>query len=230
MRRLLAAILIAAAAAPSPAAERRFTITSFDRIRLDGPFSVTVKTTVAPFAMARGRAAALDRVIVEMQGRTLVVRRDRNGWGGDSDSANQPVEIAVGTHELTAAWVNGSGSLAVDKVRGLKFDLSVAGSGSADVGSVEVDQLKVGLLGSATGKLQGKALRLAAGIDGSSALDAPDLTARDAFITSSGPAIVEVTATQTAKVNASGAATVTLRGRPACTNRLEGSATVSGCK
>ena len=169
-------------------------------------------------------------MIIDTQGRTLVVKRDRNGWGGDSEAANQPVEISLGTHDLSAAWVNGSGSLSIDKVSGLKFDLSVAGAGSVDIGSIAVDQLKVGLAGSATGKLSGKALRLAAGIDGSSDLQATELTAADAFITASGPATVGVTATQTAKVTASGAATISLRGRPACTNRLDGSATVSGCK
>lgn len=228
--RLLLAALIAAAAAPGAAADRRFTITSFDRIRLDGPFAVSLKTNNSPYATARGTSAALDRVIVEMQGRTLVVRRDRNGWGGDSEAANQPVEIALGTHELSAAWVNGSGSLTIDKVRGLKFDLAIAGAGSVDIASADVDQLKIGLAGSATATLSGKALRLAAGIDGSSELQASELVSQDAFITASGPASVQVAATQTAKVNASGAATISLRGRPACTNRLDGSATVSGCK
>ena len=38
---------------------------------------------------------------------------------------------------LTAALVNGSGSLEIDKVRGLAFDLSVQGSGAARIGTVD---------------------------------------------------------------------------------------------
>jgi hypothetical protein len=228
--RILLPLLLMATAAPANAAERRFTITGFERVRVDGPFSVTLTTNSAPFARARGSAAALDRVVIEMQGRTLVVRRDRTGWGGNPGDADQSVEIALGTHELAGAWVNGSGSLAIDRARGLKFDLSVSGAGSAEIASTDVDQLRIGLLGTATSKVSGKALRLSASVDGSSSLQAGELTVKDAIITSGGPANVELTATQTAKVTARGAATVALRGRPACANRLEGSASVSGCK
>lgn len=230
MRFLLPAVLLCTVAAPAPAAERRFTITGFERIRVEGPFAVTLTTNSAPFARAQGTASALDRVIVEMQGRTLVVRRDRNGWGGNSADAGEPVEIALGTHDLSSATVNGSGSLSIDRVRGLKFDLSVAGAGLAEIASAEVDQLRIGLAGSALGKMQGKALRLSASLEGASALQAADLDVKDATIAASGPASIDLTASDTAKILAQGTAVVRLRGRPACTSRLEGSATVTGCK
>jgi len=231
MRTLLAAVMTAAVVAvPASAAERRFTITGFDRIRVDGPFAVTLTTNVAPFARASGSANALDRVVIEVQGSTLVVRRDRTGWGGNPGDADSAVQIALGTHDLSSAWVNGSGSLSIDKVRGLKFDLSVAGAGLGEIASVNVDQLRIGLMGSGMGRASGKALKLSASVDGASKLEAAALTVKDATITSGGPASVDVTATDTAKVTARGAATISLRGRPACTNRLEGSAVVSGCK
>jgi hypothetical protein len=230
MRLLLAAMILSAAAAPATGAERRFTVTGFERIRVDGPFAVTLATNTAPFASAQGSASALDRIVIEMQGRTLVVRRDRTGWGGSPKDADQSVEIALGTHDLSAAWVNGSGSLAIDRIKGLRFDLAVAGAGLADVAEADVDQLRVSLLGSAVGKIRGKALRLSTSVDGASALQGADLTVKDATISSTGPASVELTVTDTAKITAQGAGLVTLHGRPACTSRLEGSATVNGCK
>ena len=69
-------------------------------------------TGVAPFASASGSAAALDRVAIDVQGRTLVVHSNRSSWGGYPGEATGPVEISIGTHELSAAWLNGSGSLA----------------------------------------------------------------------------------------------------------------------
>ena len=61
-------------AAPAGAAERNYSVTSFDRIRIDGPYQVTLKTNVAPFARASGTQAALDGVSIKVEGRTLVVR------------------------------------------------------------------------------------------------------------------------------------------------------------
>lgn len=230
MRILLAAILLSAAASPASSAERRFTVTGFERIRVEGPFAVTLTTNKAPFARASGSSSALDRVVIEMQGRTLVVKRDRDGWGGNASEADQPVQVALGTYDLAAASVNGSGSLSIDRVRGLKFDLSVAGAGRAEIGAADVDQLGVGLVGSGVGKISGKALRLSAALDGASALQAGELTVKDSTIAINGPAILDLTATDTAKVTARGASLIRLQGRPACTNRLEGSAMVSGCK
>ncbi|QIK78560.1 DUF2807 domain-containing protein [Sphingomonas piscis] len=228
--RILLPFFLLAVAAPAGAAERSFTVTGFDKIRVDGPFKVTLATNVAPFAKVRGDARALNGVSIDVQGRTLIVRPDRAAWGGYPGDPEKPVEIALGTHDLASALVNGSGSLLIDKVRGLKFDLSVAGAGSADIGRMDVDQLRIGLVGTATSHVAGKALTLTTSVDGASMLQAADLSVKDATILSSGPAKVELTATNTAKVTARGAANIVLQGRPACTSRLEGSAGVTGCK
>ncbi|MEO6255536.1 MAG: DUF2807 domain-containing protein [Sphingomicrobium sp.] len=222
--------LSAIAATPAAAATRNFGVSGFDRIRVDGPFSVRLTTGVAPFAIASGTAAALDSVAIEVEGRTLVVHGNRSAWGGYPGDSKGPVEIAIGTHELSAAWLNGSGSLAIDKVRGLSFDLSVQGAGAASVGTVAVDILKVSISGAAGATLSGVAPKLTAIVRGVSSLDAAGLTATDAVIGAQGPATVKATVTGTAKVDAQGVAAVVLTGRPACTVKAIGSATVSGCR
>ena len=228
---LPALILIACAAAPAGAATRNFGVSGFDRIRVDGPFKVMLTTGVAPFATATGgSAAALDSVSIDVQGRTLVVRSNRSSWGGYPGAAKGPVEISIGTRDLSAAWLNGSGSLAVDKARGLSFDLSVQGSGSASVGSVAVDQLKIAMSGTASASIAGTAPKLTAVIRGISSLDASALAVKDAIIGAEGPATVRVNVTNTAKVDAQGAATIELAGNPACTVKAAGSASVSGCR
>src|SRR5215218_2218967 len=97
---LLAAALLAA---PAGAATRNFGISSFDRIRVDGPFKVRLKTGTAPFATASGDSAALDRIKIDVQGSTLVVKSSQSAWGGYPAQSNGPVEISLGTHDLTAA-------------------------------------------------------------------------------------------------------------------------------
>ena len=222
--------LLACVPSPADAATRNFGVSGFDRIRVDGPFKVRLTTGVAPFALAKGSGPALDSVTIDVQGRTLVVGSNRSSWGGYPGEAKGPVEISVGTHELTAAYLNGSGSLAIDKVRGLSFDLWVQGAGVASIDSAAVDQLKVSIAGTGSASVAGTAPKLTALVRGISTLDAAGLMVGDATIGAQGPATVRVTVTGAAKVDVQGAAVVDLAGKPACTVQAVGSATVSGCR
>jgi hypothetical protein len=230
MRRLLSALVLLALATPAAAASRNFGVSGFDRVRVDGPFKVDLRTGVAPFARATGSQAGIDTVVVEVQGRTLVVRQNRSAWGGYPGAMKGPVEIVIGTHDLSGAWLNGAGSLAIDRIKALSFDLSVQGSGSATVGLAQVDQLRVTLFGAANATLAGTAPQLTAVIRGAGSLDAARLTVKDATIGAEGNVTVAAAVTGTAKVQAQGTATVNLTGRPACTIRALGSASVSGCR
>ena len=226
----LAALLLAAAAAPAAAAERNFGINGFDRIRVEGPFRVRLATGVAPFARATGSPQGLDTIKLEVQGRTLIVRPNSSSWGGYPGRASGPVEISVGTHELIAASVNGSGTLAIDAVKGLAFDLSVQGAGSASIGTVAVDQLKVGIVGAGSATIAGNAPKLTALVRGISSLDASALAAKDAVLGADGPSTIRASVSNSAKVDATGTSHVELAGAPSCIVRSSGSATISGCK
>lgn len=229
--RLLAYTCAALAiAAPAAAANRSFTVTGFDRVRVDGPFMVRLTTGVAPFAKASGSPAALNGVSIEVQGRTLVVRKNPSSWGGYPGESPGPVEIAVGTHDLSTVWVNGAGKIAIDKAKGQSFDLSVQGPGSVEIGRLAVDRLKAGLSGSGSAVIGGSAAQVTAIARGTSSFDGSALTSKDATIGAEGTAVVKLTATNTAKIDTQGTATVDIGGRPACTVRASGSAVVSGCR
>ena len=230
MRIFTGLCLIVCAAAPAGAANRNFGVSGFDRIRVDGPYRVRVTTGVPPSAIATGPQRALDGMAIDVQGRTLVVRNAKQSWGGYPGAAQGPVEISIGTHELNAAWINGSGSVAINKVRGLSFDLSVQGSGSASIAAVDVDQFKLGIGGSGSAILAGKAPKLTANIRGISSLDASGLTIKDAVIGADGPATIKAIVTNSAKIQAHGTTTIELAGKPSCTVSSNGSASVSGCK
>lgn len=231
MKKLILAAFLLSAAAPAAAAERNFGVSGFDRVRIDGDYKVTLTVGVAPYAKARGSMRALDPVQVIVEGRTLVVRANRSAsWGGYPGESAGPVEVLVGTHELTAAFVNGAGSLSISKVRGLKFEASAQGAGAIAIDQVEVDQFQLGLAGAASARLAGKAGKLTAQVRGTSTLDGEGLTVKDAVIGAQGPAIVKLTATGTAKVDAIGVAAVTLAGTPSCVVTTKGSASVSGCR
>jgi hypothetical protein len=227
---LLAAAVLAATASPASAATRNFGISGFEKVRIEGPYKVRLATGVAPFASASGSPAAIDKVAIEMRGNTLLVHSSTSSWGGYPGRDSGPVEISLGTHDLSSAWLNGSGALAIDKVRGLKFDLSVQGAGAASIGAVDVDQLSIAVVGTGSATLAGQAGMVTAVVRGVSSLDAANLAAKDATIGAEGTASVAARVSNSVKVDGSGAVTVRLTGGPACTLRVGGSATVSGCK
>jgi len=224
---LLLASLPAAAAAPTT---RTFSVTGFDRIRLDGPYKVSLRTNVAPYARATGALASIDGLNMKVEGRTLVIRSGSGGWGGYPGEGRGPVTIDVGTHELSAVYITGAGALDIDRVKGLSFEISIQGSGTARVDQVDVDQMKVGVSGAGTTRLSGRAAKLTATVRGTSAFEADGLRVTDAVIGAEGPSVVRAQVTNSAKVDASGLVSVTLTGNPACSVKARGSASVEGCK
>jgi hypothetical protein len=226
---ILAFFIAAAAASPAGAVDRTLSVTTFDKIRIDGPYKVVLTTGVSPFAKVSGSPAAIDAVSVDQQGGTLVVRGNPSSWGGYPGKGSGPVEIAVGTQTLAAAFINGPGSLAIDKLKGLSFDLSVQGSGSASVANANIDQLKIGISGVGTVSIAGTAPRLTAIVRGTSSLDASALAVKDATIGAEGPAQIRLNASNTAKIDARGVSSIDVVGGAACTLTTQGSAVISGC-
>ena len=221
------AVILTLAATPATAAQRNFGVSGFNQIRIDGPYSVTVATGIAPFARASGSQSGIDRIAMRVEGTTLIIGQDHSNSNGQSSG---PVTIVVGTHELSRAAVNGVGSIAIDRARGLSFGLSMAGAGQGTIANVDVDQLRLAMSGSGSVKLSGRAPMFTAMVRGAGTLDASKLSVKDLTIIAEGPAMVLVTATNTAKVTAGGTTAVTLQGKPACTLKTVGSASVSGCR
>jgi hypothetical protein len=106
----------------------------------------------------------------------------------------------------------------------------VQGSGAADIGNVTADQLNVSLEGTAVAKLRGKAGKVTTLVRGMSTLDAGHLETPSADISVDGTATIDANVTDTVRVNGWGPATVRLTCRPACTLKVSGSASVSGCR
>ena len=218
------------AAAAAPTTERSFSIPGFDRVRIDGPYQVTLRTGVAPYARATGTPVSIDGLSVKVEGRTLVVRSGSGGWGGYPGEGRGPVTVEVGTHNLSAVYINGAGALMVDRVKGLGFEVTIQGAGLARIDQVDVDQLKVGISGSGTTRLAGRAAKLTTTVRGTSSFEADGLRVSDAVIGAEGPSIIRAQVTNSAKVDANGLASITLTGDPACTVKAHGSANVVGCK
>lgn len=227
MTRLLALLLFGLAATPSLAAERRFTITSFDRIRVEAPFDVVLATNKAPSAKAEGSVAALDTVDLRVEGRTLIVRQ-RSGWNGEGKGT--PVRITLGTPGLGWALLIGSGRLQVDRMRGLTVTLGLAGPGQLKVAELSADRVELLAGGSGTVALAGAAKTARFGTEGSVVLDASSLQTDELAIVAAGSAEVRAMARRNVNLTASGAATVALQTPVPCIQKVTGAATVANCR
>jgi hypothetical protein len=208
-------------------AERRYSLTDFERVQIDGPFQVRLSTGLSTAGSATGSPEALERVSVEVQGSTLRVRPNRSGWGGFPGQSSGPAPvITIRTRTLRAAVVNGSGSLSIDKAAGLRVELTVAGSGRLTVAAVQADNLAITMLGAGKLSLAGKAKQVKAVLQGSPELDAPGLSVDDLQLTTESAGNVALAAVHTAKVRSTGAGDVIITGPAACTVEALGAGTV----
>jgi hypothetical protein len=223
MNRIMAALALAAAlaslgAAPASAAERRYSVTEFDRVVVEGPYQVRLATGRSPGAAATGSEQALDRVSIEVQGTTLRIRPNRSAWGGYPGAAAGPVTIELSARTVRAASVHGAGNLSLGIIRSaLRLDLSVEGSGRIAAPEVEADTLTIGLLGSGRIEVAGRAAQLRASVHGWAELDASALTAQGANISTDTAGRVSATVAREARVNATGIGQVEIAGAAACT-------------
>jgi hypothetical protein len=221
MTRIFLALAALLAAAPALAAERRYTVTDFDRVQVEGPYEVVLATGRAPGAAATGTAEALDRVSVSVEGRTLKVRVNRSAWAANPAANPGPVRVVLSGHAMRSASVSGSGSLAVDKMSGLRLDLAVAGSGRIAVAKLEADMLSATLVGSGRMELAGAAKQLRATISGSGDFAAAGLKVEDAVIGADTAGAIALAGGRTVKLRVTGAGDIDISGDPACT--IEGS-------
>ncbi|HWT12740.1 MAG TPA: DUF2807 domain-containing protein [Allosphingosinicella sp.] len=218
-RILLALTALATAAAPAAAAERRYSVTDFERVVVEGPYIVRISAGRASSALASGSQAALDRVTVDVSGQTLRIRRNRSSWGGNPGAQEGPLTIELVSRTIRSVRLIGPGQVDVDRIRGLRADLIVEGSGRLSAGNVEADNLSLGLAGSGRIELSGTAEALTADIQGTGDVDGSALEAQSATVTTTTTGTVVLQVARAVNVNALGLGEVTILGRPACTVR-----------
>ena len=216
-RLLLAFAVLAAAAAPATAAERRYSVTDFDRIEVEGPYIVRLTTGRTTSAVANGSQAALDRATVDVSGGTLRIRRNRTSWTGEGGGQTSPLTIEVVTRTLRSAWLIGPASLEIENIEGLRVNLTVQGSGSLRATNVAADNLSIGLAGSGRLELSGTAETLTADIQGTGDVDAAQLRAENATITPTTSGTIALEVSNAAIVPSLGLGTLAIIGQPPCT-------------
>ncbi len=213
--RIVPALLFVPLLAAAPA-ERRYSVTEFDRLRVDGPYEVVLTTEGAPSARAQAaKAADLDGLLVEVEARELKVRA-KPGMRADG------VRLEVSTHGLRNVSVSGPAQVSINRMRAQRAAVSLSGSGGIAVEQVEADMLSLGAAGSGTLRIGGSAKTLKAAVAGTAELNGAALVADQAEVTSQTAGRTTIGARTTAKIRASGSGETIVTGSAACTVERRG--------
>lgn len=214
-----AALALALLPAAAGASDRSVGIGSFDRLRVEGPFRVTVATG-SPRVTVSGERQAIDAVEVEANGTTLVVRARSGVWDGPDgqrSSANaEPVVVTLSTPSLVSAYVIGAAQVSVAQMRGQRIDLSLSGTGALSVARADADQVNATVIGSGGIAVAGHAMRARLLTNGPGTIDAGGLAADDLTVRLDGPGETKGQARFTAQVVSTGLGRVTVAGNAKC--------------
>ncbi len=211
-----------------PSVSRSYTVGSFDRIEVAGPYKVEVRTGADPAVRAEGPERRMERMIVEVRGGELRISSERQrghnfGWGNGGDT----VRVVVTVPSLREAAIAGSGEIRIDSVRGERFAGKIAGSGELTVDSVEVADLAIGVAGSGEAAVRrGQAQKVKYEIAGSGDIDGRGVQAETAEVSIAGSGNVAGHASATANVKIAGSGDVEITGGARCTVSKHGSGDV----
>lgn len=218
MIRILAVLTPFLFAAPAVAADRTFSVGSFERLRVDGPFEVRVTTGGSPGARASGGRDLLERVDIDVNGTTLVVRMGNGGWGETPGKAGAaPPVIMLSTPRLVSAAVSAGARVSITKMVAQRIDVSVSGAGVLSIDKADTDQLNATLIGAGQINLGGRASRARLMTNGPGAIDASALTVNDLNVQLEGTGETKASARYTAQINSTGLGKVTVTGGAKCT-------------
>jgi hypothetical protein len=222
---IAAAALIAIS--PASAAEKRYGLTSFEAIEVNADVAVEVVTRAPISAVAIGTPDALDRLSVEARDGRLVISERKFAGDENRRAPRGAVTIRINAANLRSASIGGAGSLQIDRLKGTRVTLGLRGPGGLSVGTIETDRLSVLMIGNGTMTLGGTAKIAQMTLSGAGVFDASALTVGELNFESEGAGDHVVRAVKTAAVSARGIGKTVVLGKPVCTVRNIGNASVT---
>ncbi|RYD91551.1 MAG: hypothetical protein EOP61_27365 [Sphingomonadales bacterium] len=225
MAALFSLFLLTSAAAPD--GDRRYMVTGFDRVRVNGPFEVEI-VPGSNGATAQGEPLALDGLSLKVSGSTLVVNSGATGFARRKDDKPQATRIRITAPLLRSVSANGGAQIRVAEMRSARVDLALEGTGSMDVAGIRADEVFVGHNGMGTLKLAGTSglLRVRGAV--AATVDGSGFIAKDAILLWESMGALTIGVRYTAQISANGQGPVTILGKPECTIRGTAPVTCEG--
>lgn len=217
-----AAPLSAAEANPSPYQSRNIAVSTFDRLKVSGPFQVGVVVSDEPIQVRlQGPSALLADTIVAVEDGTLSIRfREGATWSWNPGSG---VNITVFTPSLTSVNLEGAAVVEVYGVRGETFAAATEGSGTVKATGLDVERVQLATGGSGGISVEGSAREATYVVGGSGSIDAMRLRVRNAHIAIGGSGSSYTNVSGTANIASTGSGRVEVVGGATCIKQPAGS-------
>jgi len=190
------------------AAERRYPVPQIDRIRVQGPFEVTVTAGPKTEVVVEGEGD-LDRADVRVEGSTLTL-------GGRIDASSTPLHIRVTADGVTAASVSTRGSLAIEAMPGDRIDLAVNGIGRLQVAGIRAGELRITAAGQGAITFAGEAKQVAMRVLGTFEVDGSALAADELTLYSGNDGAAKLNVRSHARITNVGPGAVAVAGHATC--------------
>lgn len=209
-----------------PVESRSFAAADFNNVTAATPDRIVIRRGDTFAVAARGRAALLDRLAIDVDGSTLRIRREGTMREADLDRLGTAV-VTVTLPRLTGITLAGSGEVMAEQVDGPNAALVLAGSGDMTVSNAMVQAMDVTLAGSGDISMTGRAERADVTVAGSGSVNGVTFGARRADVTVAGSGDVAMAVTDNADVTVLGSGDVAITGGATCTTSRRGSGNVT---
>lgn len=224
---IMLALSFAAIIAPVQAAERKFSISSFEDVRIIGSVNVFITTDRGISAKAEAaNREILDRVTLRKSGSQLIISVKPKAKNNSRFSANEPVTVTLSSYVIKSITHSGSGTVSLDKLGGRDPKARLNGFGVLTINDVDSDTLNVAMNGGGQMVISGQATKGQIQLLGSSIFDGSQLTLETLELIHRGPASSHVFVEKEANISNSGTGKILIDGRPNCSVKSGGSAEI----
>ncbi|HEY9090071.1 GIN domain-containing protein [Parasphingorhabdus sp.] len=202
------------------AAERKFSISSFEDVRIIGNINVSISTDrgVSASAEAANREV-LDRVLLRKNGSQLIVSVQPKTSNDSHFSGDEPVTVTLSSPVVKSITHSGSGAVALDKLGGRDARARLSGFGVLTIGDVDSDTLNIAMTGGGQIIIAGQAKKGRIELLGSSVLDGSGLRLQTLDLVQRGPASSHVFVEKEVTISNNGTGKIQIDGRPNCSVR-----------
>lgn len=166
-----------------------------------------------------------ERLDIFKTGEKLVIDTEDGLFDIFDSHGGEDLQITIKTPNLEYLEANGAARVYLTGITNPKLKIDVSGAAIVE-GDVNVTELNMGLSGSASGRLSGRAIESTFDISGASRLLAFDLLTDNCDIESSGASHAEVFVQQKLDAESSGASKVEYKGSPRVQSDANGAASV----
>jgi len=208
---------------------RKYKLSGFRGVEIGGAFEVHLKKSPTFFVTAEGEEDDLENLQFDIDKGVLEVsfKDSYKSWKFNWKKNRRNVVLQIGLPELKEAEFTGAAKLLMSGFTNEEdIKLYFSGASKGIIEDIDAEKFSVELSGASKLKVSGKAVKLNVNASGASSFEAFPLVVRDADVELSGASRAEMSAKNSIRVEASGAAKLVYKGNPLVSKDLSGAAVV----